>query len=291
MSNVAVNGIALVTGGAAGIGEETGFVFAEAGASGVIFADLSIEGAKASAEKSREFATNPQYRTLALEVNTTEPESVQAMVDFTIKKFGQIDYFVNSAGVGATSLAPTSDIDIDNFDKTFAVDARGTMLCLRAVTKAMVAQEPRKIKGRHGDERLLGRGCIVNLGSGLSYGVGPGMMAYVASKHAVMGITKVAALDNAKHGIRVNALCPCWYEKDTEDVVPTNIVKTPMLERSLSRWADLKKVIQTVSPAKRAATPEEVANVAVFLCSPSASYINGTGLLIDAGMMITAHAS
>ncbi|KAM3149106.1 hypothetical protein ABEW05_010629 [Botrytis cinerea] len=247
MSNVAVNG-------AAGIGEETGFAFAEAGASGVIFADLNIEGAKASAEKSKEFATNPQYRTLALEVNTTEPGSVQAMVDFTIKEFGRIDYFVNSAGVGATSLAPTSDIDIDNFDKTFAVNARGTMLCLRAVTKAMAAQEPRKVKGRHGDERLLGRGCIVNLGSGLSYGAGPRMMAYVASKHAVMGITKVA-------------------------------------ERSLSRWADLEKVIQTVSPAKRAATPEEVANVAVFLCSPSASYVNGTGLLIDAGMMVTAHAS
>ncbi|KAM0168511.1 hypothetical protein ACHAPF_010930 [Botrytis cinerea] len=278
MSNVAVNGIALVTGGAAGNGEETGFAFAEAGASGVIFADLNIEGAKASAEKSKEFATNPQYRTLALEVNTTEPGSVQAMVDFTIKEFGRIDYFVNSAGVGATSLAPTSDIDIDNFDETFAVNARGTMLCLRAVTKAMAAQEPRKVKGRHGDERSLGRGCIVNLGSGLSYGAGPGMMAYVASKHAVMGITKVAALDNAKHGIRVNALCPSW-------------VKTPMLERSLSRWADLEKVIQTVSPAKRAATPEEVANVAVFLCSPSASYINGTGLLIDAGMMVTAHAS
>lgn len=94
--------------------------------------------------------------------------------------------------VGATSLAPTSDIDIDNFDRTFAVNARGTMLCLRAVTKAMAAQEPRKVKGRHGDERSLGRGCIVNLGSGLSYGAGPGMMAYAASKHAVMGITKVA---------------------------------------------------------------------------------------------------
>ncbi|TGO67430.1 hypothetical protein BOTNAR_0042g00150 [Botryotinia narcissicola] len=257
--------------GAAGIGEETGFAFAETGASGVIFADLNIKGAKASAEKSKEFATNPQYRTLALEVNTTEPESIQAMVDPTIKEFGRIDYFVNSAGFGATSLAPTSDIDVDNFDRTFAVNARGTMLCIRAETKAMTAQEPRKVKGRHGDERSLGRGCIVNLGSGLSYGAGPRMMAYAASKHAV-----IAGQRKARNS-RERAL-PSW-------------VKTPMLERSLARWTGLEKVIQAVSPAKRAATPEEVANVAVFLCSPSATYVNGTGLLIDAGMMVTAHAT
>lgn len=278
MANITLNGVALITGGAAGIGEETGFAFAEAGASGVIFADLDIEGAKASAEKSNQYATNPQYRSLAVEVNITEPESVQKMVDFTVKELGRVDYFVNSAGVGATSLAPASDIDIDNFDKTLAVNTRGTMLCLRAVTKAMMAQEPRKIKGRHGEERSLGRGSIVNLGSGLSYAAGPGMMAYAASKHAMMGITKVAALDNAKYEIRANALCPSW-------------VKTPMLERSLGRWAGLEKVVQAVSPAKRAATPEEVANVAVFLCSPSATYVNGTGLLIDAGMMVTAHAT
>ncbi|KAF7937539.1 uncharacterized protein EAE98_001853 [Botrytis deweyae] len=216
LSNVAVNGVALVTGGAAGISEETGFAFAEADASGVIFATSTLRGPKRAQKR----------------VNTIESESVQAMVDLTIEEFGRIDYFVNSAGV----------------------------------------------KGRHGDERSLGLGCIVNLGSGLSYGAGPGMMAYVASKHAVMGITKVAALDNAKHEIRVNALCPSW-------------VKTPMLERSLARWAGLEKVIQAVSPARRAATPEEVANVAVFLCSPSATYVNGTGLLIDAGMMVTAHAS
>ncbi|KAI9639988.1 hypothetical protein NHQ30_011657, partial [Ciborinia camelliae] len=261
---------------AAGIGEETGYAFAEAGAAGVVFADLNYEGASANAEKSKAFAINPKYRALAIKVDTTDPNSVQAMVDFTIKEFGQIDYSINSAGVGATSLKPTSDIDIDNFDSTIAINTRGTMLCVRAVTKAMSIQEPAIYKGRHGEERSLGRGVIVNLGSGLSFGAGPGMMAYVASKHALMGITKVAALDNAKHQIRVNALCPSW-------------VKTPMLERSLGRWPGLAKVIQAASPAGRPAIPEEVANIAVFLCSPSATYVSGTGFLVDAGMMVTAH--
>lgn len=284
-----------------------------------MFADIDFEGSSANAEKSKAFATNPAYRAVAIRVDTTDPESVQAMVDFTIKEFGQISYSINSAGVrpllflpplpshiasrlltelrqykvGATSLKPTSDVDIDNFDRTIAVNAKGTMLCIRAVSKAMSTQEPILYKGRHGDERNLGRGCIVNLGSALSYVAGPNMMAYTASKHALIGITKVAgkfiftttlrccvanlllALDNAKHQIRVNALCPSW-------------VATPMLQRSIGRWPGLEKVIKGASPAGRPAVPEEVANIAVFLCSPSASYVNGTGLLIDAGMLVTS---
>lgn len=83
-------------------------------------------------------------------------------------------------------------VNIDIFDQILAVNARGTMLCIRAVTKAMISQEAEIHKGRHSHERSIGRGSIINPGSGLSYGAGPGMMAYVASKHAAMGITKVA---------------------------------------------------------------------------------------------------
>lgn len=84
------------------------------------------------------------------------------------------------------------------------------------------------------------------------------------------------AVDNAKHQIRINALCPSW-------------VQTSMLERSLERWKGLEAIIQKASPAGRAATAEELANIAVFMCSPSASYVNGSGLIVDAGMTVTAH--
>lgn len=124
------------------------------------------------------------------------------MVDLTVTEFGRIDYSINAAGVsfvevvhitadnlfsqlGASSLLPTSDLDIENFDALLKVNTRGVMLCVRAVSKVMISQLPRSYKGRHGRERTLGRGCIVNIGS-------PHMMAYVASKHALLGITKVA---------------------------------------------------------------------------------------------------
>ncbi|KAH8685444.1 hypothetical protein BGZ60DRAFT_395197 [Tricladium varicosporioides] len=277
MTFASVDGIALVTGAGAGIGAEIGYAFAEAGALGVVFADLNHGNATANSEKSKEFAINPNFRSLSIQVDVTNPGSVQAMVDLCVKEFSRIDYFVHSAGVGATSLAPTADLDIENFENTLSVNARGTMLCVRAVSKAMAAQKPRSYKGRHGQERTLGRGCIINIGSVMSHIAGPGMMAYAASKHALLGITKVAALDNAKNEIRVNALCPSW-------------VATPMLERSIGRWAGLEGVIAAVSPAKRPAFPEEVANMAVFMCSPSATYVNGTGLIIDAGLTVTVNA-
>ncbi|RDL36253.1 uncharacterized protein BP5553_06865 [Venustampulla echinocandica] len=187
-----VNGIALITGAAAGIGEEVGYAFAEAGASGVVFADINYEQAAENAEKSKAHATNPKYRALAIKVDVSDPANVQEMVDFTVKEFDRIDYSVNSAGLGATSLAPTADLDIDNFDSIIKVNTRGVMLCMRAVTKAMIAQEPKVHTGRHGKERSLGRGCIVNIGSMGSYAAAPSMMAYIGSKHALLGMTKVA---------------------------------------------------------------------------------------------------
>ncbi|KAI1498149.1 hypothetical protein F5X99DRAFT_394395 [Biscogniauxia marginata] len=123
------------------------------------------------------------------------------------------------------------------------------MLCVRAVAKVMSGQEPLTYtSSRHGT-RSLGRGSIMNLGSINSYIAAPGMAPYIASKHAVVGITKSAAMDCMKHHIRVN----------------------------------------TATPLRRPAIAEEVADYIVFLCSPSASYINGTGLSIDSGITLTAH--
>ncbi|KAI0179463.1 NAD(P)-binding protein [Hypoxylon sp. FL1284] len=243
-------GIALVTGAASGIGKDTATAFAEAGTRGVVFADLNEKGAQEAAEQSKKYAANNEFRPLA----------IHKMVDTTTKEFGRIDSSVNSAGVsrliGNLSLATTPNLNTEFFMKLMEINAKGTMLCIRAVTKAMAQQEPLTNTTARGGTRSLGRGSIVNLGS----------------------INGYIAIDCAKDHIRVNAVCPSW-------------VDTPMMQASLQRVPQLGQIIQSVSPLGRAATVEEVADYIVFLCSPSATYINGTGLCIDAGITVTSHAA
>ncbi|KAI1453661.1 NAD(P)-binding protein [Annulohypoxylon moriforme] len=273
-----VGGFALVTGAAAGIGKETALEFAEAGAEGVAFADLNLEGAQKAAEESKQFATIPGFRAIAIHVDVTQEDSVKSMVDTVMKEFRRIDYSINSAGMGNVSGATVQHLKVDVFSKTIETNIKGTMLCVRAVSEVMAQQEPLTYKSRRHGERSLGRGSIVNLGSINSYIAAPGMLSYTTSKHAVIGLTKSAAIDCLKSHIRVNAVCPSW-------------VDTPMNKASLERVPQLGKMIQTMAPLRRVANTEEVADYILFLCSPSASYINGTGLCIDSGMTLTSHAT
>ncbi|KAL8729342.1 MAG: hypothetical protein Q9181_005040 [Wetmoreana brouardii] len=271
----AVDGVALVTGAAAGIGKETALAFAEAGARGVVIADINHDGAQEVALQCNKIAKHTVFNSVAVFVDIVDEESVEAMVQRAIEVFGRIDYSVNSAGIGNLSGAMTPNVKTDVFSKTLDTNIKGTMFCVRAVSKVMAGQEPLKYEGRNGT-RDLGRGSIVNLGSVSSYCAAPGMMPYTVSKHAVIGITKTAAIDNIKHHIRVNAVCPSW-------------VDTPMMQASLQRIPPLESIIKAASPLGRAADPEEVADYILFLCSPSGSYINGTGLLVDAGLTLTMH--
>ncbi|KAI1098690.1 NAD(P)-binding protein [Jackrogersella minutella] len=250
-SKLALNGgVALVTGAANSVEKETAFAFAEAGV-----------------EESRKYAKHAQYRFVAIKVNVADEAN----------EFGRIDYSVNSAGIGDISDAITPNLQLDVFSKTTETNIKGTMLRVRAVIAAMAEQEPMNYSSRHGT-RSLGRGSIVNLGSVNSYVTVPGMLPYTVSKHAVIGITKSAAIDAFKSQIRVNAVCPSW-------------VDTPMNHASLERVPQLAQIIKAVSPLQRVATTEEVVDYIVFLCSPSSSYINGTGLIIDVGATLTAHVS
>ncbi|KAL8877856.1 MAG: hypothetical protein Q9198_004214 [Flavoplaca austrocitrina] len=267
--------IVLITGAAGGIGEETAFTFAEAGVSAIAFADIDEQKAAKVAETSKGLATNKDYRTLVLPVDVTDPTSVQHMVDETIRVFGRIDHNVNAAGIDNDSDTAISDSTIDDFDKVMNVNAKGILTCTRAVSKAMLAQESRTVKTRSGT-RDIGKGSIVSLGSANSYAAIPGKVAYVASKHAMMGITKTAALDLASQGVRVNAVCPTW-------------VRTPMFEEECSKNPQLQEMVKALSPLGRAAEPDEIAGVILFLCGPAASYVTGTGLAVDAGLTLTVH--
>lgn len=250
--------------------------FAEAGARAVVFADANEQGARDAAEESKSISRNADYRSLALKVDIASEDSVQRMVDTTVNEFGRVDYSVNSAGIGNIAPALTPDVDVDVFTKTMDINIKGTLLCVRAVSKAMSKQDPLTYTSRRYGTRSLGRGSIVNLGSINSYMVAPGQSSYVASKHAVVGITKSAAMDCIKHNIRVNSVCPAFTD-------------TAMLRAGFGRAPGLEQIVATATPLRRSAVAEEIADYIVFLCSPSASYINGTGLSIDSGITLTAH--
>ena len=175
------------------------------------------------------------------------------------------------------------------------INAKGVFLCLRAVAKAMQAQEPRSVQIRN-RTKDIGRGSIVVIASANSYAPVPGKVAYISSKFATMGIVKSAgklvipsgfslwywkgnfdiALENATLGVRINAVCPTW-------------VRTPMFETECKKLPTTPDIVKAVCPLGRAAEPEEVADVISFLCSPGATYVTGTGLLVDGGMTLTVH--
>jgi NAD(P)-dependent dehydrogenase (short-subunit alcohol dehydrogenase family) len=153
------------------------------------------------------------------------------------------------------------------------VNTKGTMLCMRAEIAAMRKQDPKTFTSRNGT-RDIGRGAIVNIASAHSFVGLPGKMSYVVSKHANMGLTKMAGLDHSPEGIRCNAVCPSW-------------VRTPLLEADIEKNPEVQAMIEAIVPIKRVAECEEVTDTVVFLCSPAASYINGTSIVIDAAATTT----
>ncbi|KAL9047834.1 MAG: hypothetical protein Q9162_007934, partial [Coniocarpon cinnabarinum] len=246
-------GAALVVGAASGIGLETAFTFAARGTPVVVFADQNLEGAQAASEQSKSIATAKEYQTLAFEVDVADIISVERMVEAVVMQFGSISYFVNSA------------------DRLHDVNTKGMLNCLTHVMKIMINNEERFVENRAGSaKRSVGRGAIVNLVStaGL-YGL-QNSVTYTASKHAAIGVNRCAALEARPSRIRINALCPSFAD-------------TPMMERGLRRAPELGDLITKAMPFGRMATVEEVAEVAYFLCSDAASFVNGHNMIVDGG--------
>ncbi|KAF1963164.1 oxidoreductase [Byssothecium circinans] len=273
ITSTQLDGVALVVGCGSGIGREAAFSLAEAGAKVIVFADMNEETTRTSSEESRKYATNKEYQTTIFKMNVQDEKSVQDMVDFVVGEYGRLDYCVNGAGIDNGVHAPLADTDIEKFDRVMHINARGNLLCVRAQAAAMRKQTPKMWTSRNGT-RDIGRGAIVNIASANSFAGLPGKGSYTISKHACMGITKMGGCDHSPDGIRVNAVCPTW-------------VRTPMLDEELKRNPQVQGMISAVVPIKRAAECEEVSDAVAFLCSPAASYINGTSLLIDAAVTTT----
>lgn len=241
--------VALVTGGASGIGRATALAFGRAGAA-VVIADVAVDGGHATAAMIVENGG----KALFVQANVSRAQDVEILLDKTQYHYGRLDCAVNCAGQQAAG-ARLDEIEEEDFDRLMDVNVKGVWLSMKYQLRRMKEQ---------------GGGAIVNLSS--SYGLvgAPSQGAYAASKHAVAGLTRTAAAEYAKDGIRVNALCP-------------GAVRTPMLARALGGEAALEKKLRAAHPMDRFAEPHEIANAILWLCSEQSSFVTGHQLTADGG--------
>jgi NAD(P)-dependent dehydrogenase (short-subunit alcohol dehydrogenase family) len=246
------NQVALVTGGASGIGLATAKAFAEAGAK-VALADHH-EG---SVRDQAQALIADGYNALAIRCDVADEAQVAAMVEQTVSRFGRLDVAFNNAGV-QSPVAETADASGEEFDRVNSINLRGVWNCMKYELRQM---------------REQGSGAIVNTSSlGGLVGIA-GRGAYHASKHGVIGLTKSAALEYAAKGIRINAVCP-------------GIIDTPMVAGMKTREAEAMDELMKEVPIARLGQPEEIASAVLWLCSPSAGYVIGHSLVVDGGYTI-----
>ena len=244
--------VALVTGAAAGMGLATGNAFAEAGAA-VVLADVNEEAVQAAARK----LTAAGHQAIAVRCDVSDDAQVASMVDRAVAEFGRLDAAFNNAGVMAR-IAPTADSTREDWDRVIGINLRG-------VWSAM------KYELRHMQRQLTG--AIVNNASVGALTGNPGIASYIASKHGVVGLTRTAALEYIKHGIRVNAVNP--------GLIDTQIARD-VVAGDEQAYAEIAKHV----PIGRAGRPEEIAAAVLWLCSPAASYVVGQALTVDGGMTV-----
>lgn len=244
--------VALVTGAAAGMGLATAKAFAQAGAA-VVLADYMEEAVKATAQE----LVAAGGKAIAMKCDVSDDAQVTAMIERTVTEFGRLDMAFNNAGV-MTKIAPTGDSTREEWDRVIGINLRGVWSCMKYELQQMQRQ---------------GSGAIVNNASVGALTGNPGIGAYIASKHGVVGLTRTAALEYVKQGIRVNAVNPGTIDTQiARDVVGGN-------EQA---FAELEKG----APIGRAGRPEEIASAVLWLCSPGASYVVGEALTVDGGLTV-----
>lgn len=253
--------VALITGAGNGIGRAVALGFASRGAKVVV-----VDRDQAAGEATAGILRQQGNEAFFVPADVTQTADVQNYVKLALEKYGSIDCFHNNAGIEG-SVAPTYQYDEDMFDRVMAVNVKGVFLGLRHVLPVMVRQ---------------GKGAVVNTASVAGLVASPGMSAYVASKHAVIGLTKTAAGEVARAGVRVNCICPGPI--DTRMIHALESTLNPDDPGSVSSR------YQSSIPIGRYGTAEEVANLVIFLSSDLATNITGAQYVVDGGRTATGGA-
>ena len=240
------NKVALVTGGASGIGEACALTFARRGAK-VAVVDLNDELGEKTAAAARQAGAEAIY----LRVDVSDPAAVEKMVADTVKAFGRLDIAVNNAGIGGETN-PTGAYSIEGWRKVIDINLNGVFYCMRHEIPQMLKQ---------------GSGVIVNMTSILGTVGFANSAAYVAAKHGILGLTKTAALEYAKQGIRINSVGP-------------GFIKTPLLD---SLDEQTRAYLSGLHAMGRMGEAQEVADLVAYLCSDQASFLTGGYYLVDGG--------
>lgn len=239
----------IVTGASSGIGRATSIEFAKRGALVVVSDINETEG-----QATMQTIIDEGGQAIFVKTDVSSEEEVANLVQACMKNYGKLDHMINNAGIGE-GLEFFDQISTEHYLKTIAVNQTGVFFCMRLALKIMKEQ---------------GGGTIVNTASAAGIRSAPRMGAYAASKHAVVGMTKTAATEYGKYGIRVNAICP-------------TVIETPMGDGYLSENQHLKEIMLQSVPMRRFGQAEEVAKTICWLCSEDASYLNGIALPVDGG--------
>ncbi len=243
--------VALITGAGSGIGRATALAFAREGAK-VVVADIVVEGA----EETVGMIKKAGGEAICVKVDVSKAAEVEAMVKKTVETYGRVDCAFNNAGIEG-AIAQTVECTEENWDRVVDIDLKGVWLCMKYEIPQMLTQ---------------GGGAIVNTASVAGLVGFQGIAAYVASKHGVAGLTKTAALEYAKLGIRVNAVCP-------------GVIDTPMVKRAFGSNPEFAENAMALEPVGRLGKPEEIAEAVVWLCSDAASFVTGLPMAVDGGLV------
>jgi len=244
--------VVIVTGGSSGIGYATAIALAEKGAKTAVIADINKNGLASAVKYGNEHDLSIE----SMQLDVSNAENIERMIKTVLDKHGRLDCAVNNAGIEG-EMKPTHECSEDNWDTVIGVNLKGIWLSMKYELQAMLAQ---------------GSGSIVNVSSTAGVGGLPQWCAYSASKHGVLGLTKTAALEYAKAGVRINAVCP-------------GAIETAMTDRIIEHEPSMKEMYVQLEPVGRMGQPEEVAQAILWLLSEEASFVTGHAMHVDGGFL------